>query len=38
MGGHDHSHGPAEAASQRGNLIIVFAITFTVMLAESALL
>lgn len=34
MSGHDHSHGTADAASQRGKLIIVFAITFTVMLAE----
>jgi cobalt-zinc-cadmium efflux system protein len=33
MSGHDHSHG-ADAASQRGKLIIVFAITATVMVAE----
>ena len=34
MSGHDHSHG-ADAASQRGQLIIVFAITATVMLAAT---
>ena len=33
MSGHDHSHG-ADAASQRGKLIIVFAITAAVMVAE----
>ncbi|MDQ0866555.1 cation diffusion facilitator family transporter [Arthrobacter globiformis] len=33
MSGHDHSHG-ADAASQRGKLTIVFAITATVMVAE----
>lgn len=31
--GHDHSHG-GDAASNRGKLIIVFAITFAVMIAE----
>lgn len=34
MSGHDHSHGAADAASQRGKLIIVFCVTFTVMIAE----
>lgn len=34
MTGHDHVHGAADAARQRGKLIIVFAITFTVMVAE----
>ncbi len=32
--GHDHSHGAAGAASQRGKLVIVFGITFAVMVAE----
>jgi cobalt-zinc-cadmium efflux system protein len=33
VSGHDHAHGAA-GAGQRGKLIIVFAITFTVMIAE----
>ncbi|HAG60838.1 MAG TPA: cation transporter, partial [Arthrobacter bacterium] len=33
MSGHDHDHG-ATATSHRGKLIVVFAITFTVMIAE----
>ncbi|MGH7751790.1 MAG: cation diffusion facilitator family transporter, partial [Gemmatimonadales bacterium] len=33
MSGHNHDHG-AEAATRRGKLIIVFAITFAVMVAE----
>lgn len=33
MSGHDHDHAAA-GAGQRGKLIIVFAITFTVMVAE----
>ena len=33
MSGHDHGHGTA-GAGQRGKLIIVFALTFTVMIAE----
>jgi cobalt-zinc-cadmium efflux system protein len=32
--GHNHSHGAAEAAGNRGKLVIVFAVTFTVMVAE----
>ncbi|WP_104173261.1 cation diffusion facilitator family transporter [Arthrobacter sp. Y81] len=32
--GHDHSHGAAGAANQRGKLVIVFGITFAVMVAE----
>ncbi|MET1065351.1 MAG: cation diffusion facilitator family transporter [Arthrobacter sp.] len=32
--GHDHSHSATDAASQRGKLIIVFGITFAVMVAE----
>jgi len=32
--GHDHSHGAADHHGQRGKLLLVFAITFTVMLAE----
>ncbi|MFX1821312.1 hypothetical protein PV768_16145 [Pseudarthrobacter sp. CC4] len=35
--GHEHSHG-GDAAGQRGKLIIVFGITFTVMIADSAAL
>ncbi|WP_439898654.1 cation transporter [Paenarthrobacter nitroguajacolicus] len=34
MSRHNHSHGAADALSQRGKLIVVFAITFTVMVAE----
>ncbi len=33
MSGHEHDHA-AEATSRRGKLIAVFAITFTVMIAE----
>ena len=33
MSGHGHDHGAA-AAGNRGKLILVFAITFTVMVAE----
>ena len=33
MSGHDHDHGAA-AAGNRSKLILVFAITFTVMVAE----
>src|SRR5213079_2835048 len=33
MSGHDHDHGAA-ATGNRGKLIVVFAITFTVMIAE----
>ncbi|MFE4834839.1 cation diffusion facilitator family transporter [Arthrobacter sp. NPDC056691] len=32
--GHDHSHGAAGAAGQRTKLLIVFGITFAVMVAE----
>jgi cobalt-zinc-cadmium efflux system protein len=32
--GHDHSHGATNAAGQRGKLIIVFGVTFAVMIAE----
>ena len=32
--GHDHSHGAEDAAGNRGKLVIVFAITFMVMVAE----
>ncbi|WP_028272469.1 cation diffusion facilitator family transporter [Arthrobacter sp. UNC362MFTsu5.1] len=34
MSDHGHDHGAAAAVGQRGKLIIVFAITFTVMVAE----
>jgi cobalt-zinc-cadmium efflux system protein len=34
MSGHDHDHGTAAAVGQRGKLLVVFAITFTVMAAE----
>ncbi|WP_284987836.1 cation diffusion facilitator family transporter [Arthrobacter sp. fls2-241-R2A-172] len=34
MSGHDHSHGGSDAVSQRGKLVVVFAITFMVMVAE----
>ncbi len=33
MSGHDHDHG-ATATSHRGKLIVVFCITFAVMVAE----